>query len=84
MSERKSRPGVHHKWRILFCILLLCAALLLYMTVNANVVRVLRTEIPVADLSDELAGFTVVYMSDLKLSSSSSLSRVQTLLNSLE
>ena len=54
------------------------------MTVNANVVRVLRTEIPVADLSDELAGFTVVYMSDLKLSSSSSLSRVQTLLNSLE
>ena len=84
MSERKSRPGVHHKWRILFCILLLCAALLLYMTVNANVVRVLRTEIPVADLSDELAGFTVVYMSDLKLSSSSSLTRVQTLLNSLE
>ena len=84
MHENQKGLYERPKKRALLSAALICVALLIYMTLNANIVRVACTDIPVSGLSEELDGFTIIYISDFKLTSRSSLTRVEALFDDLE
>ena len=77
--KRESTPGRRLFRFILFCL----AALVFFMAAQADLVRVLRVELPLPDLPGAFEGTRIVYVSDIHLTTLNTQRKVNALFDQL-